>query len=106
MAVTVPLKTLKKQVSASPREPGCYIMRDINSNIIYVGKAKILRTRLNSYFNGTKDIKTATLMRHVHSIETIIVSNEYEALLLENTLIKQHKPKFSAAGRSQSNRNS
>ncbi|MDR2865771.1 MAG: excinuclease ABC subunit UvrC [Spirochaetaceae bacterium] len=85
---------LKKQASEAPLESGCYIMRDEKGKIIYVGKAKILRKRLQSYFSGAKDIKTATLMRTVRSIETIIVSNEYEALLLENTLIKQYTPKY------------
>jgi excinuclease ABC subunit C len=69
-------------------------MRDEESRIIYVGKAKALRNRLGSYFSGVKDIKTQTLVRHARSIETIIVANEYEALLLENTLIKQHSPKY------------
>lgn len=87
-------QSLKEQVAATPLEPGCYIMRDAEGNIIYIGKAKALRNRLNSYLTGVHDIKTATLMRYVKSIETITVSNEYEALLLENTLIKQHKPKY------------
>jgi excinuclease ABC subunit C len=69
-------------------------MRDGENRIIYVGKARVLKNRLGSYFSGGKDIKTATLLRHVKSIETIIVANEYEALLLENTLIKQHFPKY------------
>jgi excinuclease ABC subunit C len=69
-------------------------MRDGENRIIYVGKARILRNRLISYFSGEKDIKTSILMRRVRAIETIIVSNEYEALLLENTLIKQHSPKY------------
>jgi excinuclease ABC subunit C len=69
-------------------------MRNGEGLIIYVGKARVLRNRLVSYFAGGKDIKTATLIRHVRSIETIIVASEYEALLLENTLIKQHFPKY------------
>jgi excinuclease ABC subunit C len=69
-------------------------MRDGENRIIYVGKARILKNRLSSYFSGEKDVKTATLLRHVRSIETIIVANEYEALLLENTLIKQHSPRY------------
>jgi len=69
-------------------------MKDADGQIIYIGKAKSLKNRVKSYFSGNKDIKTNTLMRHVHSIETIIVSSEYEALLLENTLIKQHSPKY------------
>ncbi|GHV82237.1 UvrABC system protein C [Spirochaetia bacterium] len=85
---------LKAVVRDAPHEPGVYIMRDGENRIIYVGKARVLRNRLGSYFSGEKDIKTATLLRHVRSIETIIVANEYEALLLENTLIKQHSPKY------------
>ena len=85
---------LKKIAAESPREPGVYIMRDHENRIIYVGKARILRNRLSSYFSGEKDIKTRTLLRHAASIETIIVKDEYEALLLENTLIKQHSPKY------------
>jgi excinuclease ABC subunit C len=69
-------------------------MRDGENRIIYVGKARVLKSRLSSYFAGEKDIKTTALLRHVRSIETIIVANEYEALLLENTLIKQHSPKY------------
>ncbi|MDR3324917.1 MAG: excinuclease ABC subunit UvrC [Spirochaetaceae bacterium] len=86
--------TLKDQAALAPTEPGCYIMRDEHGAIIYVGKAKVLRNRLQSYFTGLKDIKTATLVHAIRSIETIVVSNEYEALLLENTLIKQHTPKY------------
>jgi excinuclease ABC subunit C len=86
--------SLKTAARDAPLEPGVYIMRDGENRIIYVGKARVLRYRLSSYFSGEKDIKTAALIGHVRSIETIIVSNEYEALLLENTLIKQHFPKY------------
>jgi len=85
---------LKVLASQAPNAAGCYLMRNADGNIIYIGKAKILRNRLSSYFSGLKDIKTATLLRFVRSIETITVSNEYEALLLENTLIKEHSPKY------------
>jgi len=85
------LKTVAQQ---APSKPGVYIMKDSDGRIIYVGKAKSLKNRLTSYFSGSKDIKTATLMRHAASIETILVANEYEALLLENTLIKQHTPRY------------
>jgi excinuclease ABC subunit C len=88
------LETLRAAAADAPLEPGCYIMRGAESEIIYVGKAKSLRHRLGSYFGARKDIKTATLMRRVKTIETILVSNEYEALLLENTLIKRHSPKY------------
>ena len=85
---------LRAVAAETPQKPGVYIWRDSENRIIYVGKARILRNRLGSYFSGAKDIKTAALLKHAKSIETIIVSNEYEALLLENTLIKQHSPKY------------
>jgi len=78
----------------APAEPGVYLWRDSENRIIYAGKALNLRNRLNSYFSGSKDVKTAALISHSKTIETIIVSNEYEALLLENTLIKQHSPRY------------
>jgi excinuclease ABC subunit C len=85
---------LKKQAREAPLDAGVYLMRDKAGDIIYVGKAKILRNRLASYFSGEKDIKTTILVRQAASIETIITPGEYEALLLENTLIKQHSPKY------------
>ncbi|MCL2808899.1 MAG: excinuclease ABC subunit UvrC [Treponema sp.] len=88
------LNDLKKTARDAPTEPGVYIMKDSTGLIIYVGKAKSLKNRLKSYFFGEKDPKTAILMRHIRSFETIIVSSEYDALLLENTLIKQHSPKY------------
>lgn len=78
----------------APESPGVYIMRSSEGEIIYVGKAKILRNRLSSYFSGRKDIKTRLLVSRVESIEWILASSEYEALLLENTLIKQHNPRY------------
>ncbi|MCL2442812.1 MAG: excinuclease ABC subunit UvrC [Treponema sp.] len=85
---------LRSAALDTPSEPGVYIMKDADGQIIYIGKAKSLKNRIKSYFYGEKDIKTATLMRRVFSFETIIVSSEYDALLLENTLIKQHSPKY------------
>jgi len=87
------LESLKTSAHDAPRLPGVYLWKDAEGQIIYIGKAKCLRDRLGSYFS-TKDIKTAALLRRSRSIETIIVANEYEALLLENTLIKQHTPKY------------
>lgn len=85
---------LKEEVKKFPQSPGVYLMRDKAGEVIYVGKAKVLVNRVKSYFSGTKDIKTATLMRRVSTIEYIITGSEYEALLLENTLIKRHMPRF------------
>jgi excinuclease ABC subunit C len=92
--VSANYESLKAAARDAPPEPGVYIMRDEENRIVYVGKARMLRNRLGSYFSGEKDVKTRTLLRHAGSIETIIVANEYEALLLENTLIKQHSPKY------------
>lgn len=78
----------------APAEPGVYIMKDTTSLIIYVGKAKVLRNRLSSYFSGRKDVKTRHLVARIESIEWILTGSEYEALLLENTLIKQHSPRY------------
>ncbi len=78
----------------APAEAGVYIMRDSAGEIIYVGKAKVLRNRLSSYFSGRKDVKTRHLVARVDTIEWILAGSEYEALLLENTLIKKHNPKY------------
>lgn len=86
--------SLREEVRQFPRDPGVYLMRDRADEVIYVGKAKSLVNRVRSYFTGTKDIKTATLMRRVHRIEYIVTKSEYEALILENTLIKRHMPRF------------
>jgi excinuclease ABC subunit C len=88
------LESLKTAARDVPQLPGVYLWKDDTGQIIYIGKAKSLRDRLGSYFSSVKDVKTATLIRRARSIETIIVANEYEALLLENTLIKQHSPKY------------
>jgi excinuclease ABC subunit C len=85
---------LKATAHDAPLEPGVYLWKDEDGCIIYVGKAKVLRNRLSSYFSGEKDTKTTALVKSAARIETIIVANEYEALLLENTLIKQHRPKY------------
>ncbi len=89
-------KTLSPRASARyfPTDPGVYIMKDPDAGIIYVGKAKNLRNRVRSYFTGDKDPKTAVLRSRVASIEYIVTRNEYEALLLENNLIKEHNPRY------------
>ncbi len=77
-----------------PTEPGVYIMKDESGSTIYVGKALNLRNRVRSYFSGRKDPKTAVLVSRVAAIEHIVCRNEYEALLLENSLIKKHQPRY------------
>ena len=79
-----------------PDLPGVYIMRDLDGTIIYVGKAKILKNRVKSYFQHRedRDSKTSKLVATVRSLEYIVTHTEEEALILENTLIKKHKPKY------------
>ncbi len=85
---------IKETLSLIPDTPGVYLMKNDQSEIIYVGKAKQLKKRVSSYFSRNKDIKTAALVRHIASIEHISTRNEYEALVLENNLIKQWNPKY------------
>lgn len=85
---------LKDLVKTFPQESGVYLMRDVEGTIIYVGKAKVLVNRVKSYFTGDKDIKTRILVKRIQNIEFITTANEYEALLLENNLIKEHRPRF------------
>ena len=77
-----------------PDRPGVYIMTDAEGRTIYVGKARSLRARIRSYFNGDKDIKTRFLLAAMADIEVIITATEYEALILENNIIKQRKPRY------------
>jgi len=78
-----------------PTSPGVYLFKNTQGDIIYVGKAKNLRSRVRSYFSNTaKGAKTELLVRNIKEVDHIIVQNEVEALLLENKLIKKHQPKF------------
>ena len=86
--------TVKESASYLPTSPGVYVMKNKTDRVIYVGKAKNLRNRVRSYFAGEKDPKTAVLRRRIHHIEYVVTRNEYEALLLENNLIKEHQPRY------------
>ena len=78
-----------------PTDPGVYLFRDENDNLLYIGKAKHLRYRVKSYFTSSKKpLKTQLLLSKIKSIDWIIVNNETEALLLENRLVKKNKPKY------------
>jgi excinuclease ABC subunit C len=79
---------------AYPDSPGVYIMKNADGTPIYVGKARSLKNRIRSYFAGEKDIKTRFLLAHIADIEVIITNTEYEALILENNLIKQWTPQY------------
>src|SRR5262245_63056771 len=95
--VAPPRKTLAEILDGLPVEPGVYIMKDARGKAIYVGKAAVLRNRVRQYFQpNTGDSRdfVPLLEGIVADIETVITSNEKEALLLENTLIKRHQPRF------------
>ena len=77
-----------------PHKPGCYLMKNKDGVIIYVGKAKDLRNRLNSYFHSSHTGKTARLVSEIADFDYIVVSSETESLILEINLIKKHDPKF------------
>ncbi len=85
---------IKNKLALLPAKPGCYLMKDFENNIIYVGKSKNLKNRVRSYFSGAHDSKTTKLVSEIIDFEYIITSSELEALLLELNLIKKHSPKF------------
>ena len=85
----------KDKLNSLPEKPGVYIYRDSSGTVIYIGKAKVLRNRVKSYFGeGKKDLKTEQLAGRINDIDFIVTNNELEAFILENTLIKEHKPKY------------
>ena len=86
--------TLQKKLELLPDNPGCYLYKDNIGEIIYVGKAKNLKNWVKSYFTGTHNKKTQTLVSKIEDLEYIIVNSEKEALLLENNLIKKYRPYF------------
>src|ERR1700694_3487046 len=87
---------LNEKVRSLPQRPGVYIMRDAENTIIYVGKAVSLRNRVSNYFGSLTDqpSKVVSMVRNIADFEYIVVDTEAEALNLENTLIKQHHPKY------------
>jgi len=87
---------LQQKIRTLPTQPGCYLYKNVEGEVIYVGKAKNLRARVRSYFLDASqaNAKTGSLMREAVDVEYITVANEHEALALENNLIKQKKPRF------------
>lgn len=79
---------IQNKLALLPDQPGCYLMKDRQGTIIYVGKAKILKNRVRSYFSGTHDSKTQRLVQEIVDFEYIVTSSNVEALLLEINLIK------------------
>jgi len=95
VSLTAMEPALTERIKTIPARPGVYIMKDSAGAIIYIGKAKDLKKRVTSYFQKKfVERKTEALVSHVYSIETILTDNEVEALILESTLIKQHRPWF------------
>lgn len=87
-------EALRHKLDLLPDSPGCYIMKDENGEILYVGKAKVLKNRVRSYFRGVHDNKTTRLVARIRDFEFIETSTEKESLLLEINLIKKHRPPF------------
>ena len=85
---------IQNKLAILPEEPGCYLMKDRQGTIIYVGKAKILKNRVRSYFTGLHNGKTARLVSEIEDFEYMVTTSELEALILELNLIKLHDPKY------------
>ncbi|OIK10036.1 excinuclease ABC subunit C [Bacillus sp. MUM 116] len=85
---------IKQKLTLLPDQPGCYLMKDRQGTIIYVGKAKVLKNRVRSYFTGSHDGKTLRLVNEIEDFEYIVTSSNIEALLLELNLIKKYDPKY------------
>ena len=90
------LSTLKNKAMSLPLSPGVYIMKDHAGAVIYVGKAKKLKNRVSQYFQDTSshNTKTRVMVSKVHDFDVIVASSEFEALVLECSLIKQHQPRY------------
>lgn len=87
---------LREKAMGLPMAPGVYIMKDRKGKIIYIGKAKVLKNRVSQYFGSqnTHTNKVRSMMEHVHDFDYILTSSEFEALILECSLIKQHQPHY------------
>ena len=88
------LDSLREKANNLPLLPGVYIMLDEHGEVIYVGKAKKLKNRVSSYFHGEHLPKVEAMVEKVHDFNVIVAGSEFEALVLENSLIKQHKPHY------------
>ena len=85
---------IKEKLKLLTTEPGCYLMKNSSSQIIYVGKAKNLKRRVSSYFNKEHTGKTKALVENIKDFEYIVTATEVESLLLEINLIKKYSPKY------------
>ncbi|RIW37744.1 excinuclease ABC subunit UvrC [Bacillus salacetis] len=87
-------EVISNKLALLPDQPGCYLMKDRQGTIIYVGKAKVLKNRVRSYFTGSHDGKTQRLVGEIEDFEYIVTASNLEALILELNLIKKHDPKY------------
>ncbi len=85
---------IKEKLKLLPKQPGCYLMKDKNNHVIYVGKAKVLKNRVTSYFVGAHNLKTTKLVSEICDFDYLVTSSELESLVLEINLIKQYDPKY------------
>ena len=94
--MTAPPDPLQRKLDTLPDQPGVYLWKDAGGTVLYVGKAKRLRSRVRSYFaaDHAASLKTQYLLRQIADVETIVVANEAQSLLLENNLIKEYQPRF------------
>lgn len=88
------MEILREKLNLLPDKPGVYLMKDSSGKIIYVGKAKVLKNRVRSYFTGSHDGKTQLMVSQIRDFETILTDTEVEALILECNLIKKYNPKY------------
>jgi len=88
------IEVLREKANNLPLLPGVYIMKDSRGEVIYVGKAKQLKNRVSSYFKGEHDPKTEAMVSKVEDFDVIVTNSELEALVLENSLIKRHQPRY------------
>lgn len=88
------MSQIEEKLKVLPAEPGCYLMKDKHGTVIYVGKSKMLKNRVRSYFAGANDQKTQRLVQEIVDFEYIVTSSEMEALILEMNLIKKYDPKY------------
>lgn len=86
--------TIQEKLAVLPAQPGCYLMKDKHQTVIYVGKSKMLKNRVKSYFTGANDRKTQRLVQEIADFEYIVTTSEIEALILEMNLIKKYDPRY------------
>ncbi|WEK53388.1 MAG: excinuclease ABC subunit UvrC [Candidatus Cohnella colombiensis] len=88
------MEHIRNKLALLPDQPGCYLMKNRDGHIIYVGKAKVLKNRVRSYFTGSHDGKTQKLVTEIRDFEYIVTASNTESLILECNLIKEHHPRY------------